>query len=189
ARQQMPLSDADMEKLKTAILNALHTAPKTAEQLQRAIPANLVKDFGPELKRIGLTNSLALGINLLKEEGKVLKQQYNKRLDSTEYGFVLTSSLLPDSDPFNLRLEEACAQLATQYFRAEAPARVKDFAWWAGINVTDAIKGAAEVKPKLVPVEVEGTKDEFLISESDLETFLNFKPPDAALSFIPYRDT
>ena len=185
----MPLSDPDMEKLKTAILNSLHSAPKTAEQLQRAIPANLVKDFGADLKRIGLTNSLALGINLLKEEGKVLKQQCKKRLDSTEYAFVLTSSLLPDSDPFNLRMEEACAQLAAQYFRAEAPARVKDFAWWAGINVTDAIKGASEVKPKLVAVAVEGTKDEFLISESDVDAFMSFKVPEGAVNFIPYRDT
>jgi hypothetical protein len=189
ARQQMPLSDLDMERLKTAILSALHAGPKTAEQLQRAVPANLVKDFGPDLKRIGLTSSLSLSVNLLKEEGKVLKQQSKKRLDSTEYSFVLTSSMLPEADIFNLRLEEAFAQLAAQYFRAEAPARAKDFAWWAGINVTDAIKGAAEVKPTLVPIPVEGTKDEFLISEADFDAFVSFKPPDAAVNFIPYRDT
>jgi hypothetical protein len=189
ARQQMPLSDADMEKLKTAILNALHSSSKTIEQVQRAVPSTLIRDFSPELKRIGLTSSLSLALNLLKEEGKVLKQQTKKRLDSTEYAYHLTANLLPDADPFSLRNEEACAQLAAQYFRAEAPARAKDFAWWAGINVTDAIKGAAEVKPKLVPLQVEGTKDEFLISESDLDTFLNFKAPEAAVSFIPYRDT
>ena len=148
-----------------------------------------MRDFGVDLKRIGLTNSLALAINLLKEEGKLLKQQGKKRLDSTEYSYVLTSALLPDADPFDLRMEEACIQLATQYFSAEAPARIKDFAWWAGINVTDAIKGAAEVKPKLVPIVVEGTKDEFLISEADLDALLSFKPPEAALNFIPYRDT
>jgi hypothetical protein len=189
ARQQMPISDADMEKLKTALLNALHSGHKTIEQLARVIPGNLVKDFGPDLKRIGLTNSLTLAINLLREEGKVLKQQGKKRLDSTEYSFVLTSNVVPEADPYNLRMEEACAQLAAQYFRAEAPARVKDFAWWAGINVTDAIKGAGEVKPKLVAIPVEGTKDEFLISETDLEAFVNFKAPEAAINFIPYRDT
>jgi len=96
---------------------------------------------------------------------------------------------LPEADPFNLRMEEACAQLAAQYFRAEAPARVKDFAWWAGINVTDAIKGASEVKPKLVPILVEDTKDEFLISESDIDSLLSFKPLENALNLIPYRDT
>jgi hypothetical protein len=59
----------------------------------------------------------------------------------------------------------------------------------AGINVTDAMKAAAEVKPKLVPIAVEGTKDEFLVSESDVDALLSFKPPEAAVNFIPYRDT
>src|SRR5215813_14342367 len=49
ARQHMPLSDPDMEKLKTAILNSLHSTPKTTEQLHRMVPSSLVKDFGPEL--------------------------------------------------------------------------------------------------------------------------------------------
>src|SRR5437016_1349625 len=133
ARQQMPVTDAEMEKLKTAILKALQSGARTAEQIQQSVPSNLVKDFGQELKRIGLTNSLSLAINLLKEEGKLLKQQGKKRLDSTEYSFMLTSNLLPDVDPFSLRLEEACTQLAAQYFRAESPARIRDFAWWAGI--------------------------------------------------------
>src|SRR5262245_356550 len=59
ARQQMPVTDVEMEKLKEAILKALHSSPKTTEQLLHAAPANLVRDFGPELKRIGLTNSLS----------------------------------------------------------------------------------------------------------------------------------
>jgi hypothetical protein len=178
-----------MEILKSAVLKALHHGPRTADQIRTTVPPSLVKDFGPDLKRIGLTNSLTLAINLLKEEAKLIKQQAKKRLDSTEYSLALTSSVLPQADPFNLRMEDACAQLAAQYFRAEAPARVKDFAWWAGINVTDAIKGANEVKPKLVPIHVDGTKDEYLMSEADVEDFLAFEPSELAVSFIPYRDT
>src|SRR5947207_5862146 len=189
ARQQMPITDAEMEKLKGAILKSLHSGPKTSEQLQQMLPPNLIRDFGADLKRIGLTNSLSLGINLLKEEGKVLKQQSKRRLDIMDYSFVLTSSILPEADPFSLRLEEAFAQLADQYFKAEAPARAKDFAWWAGINVTDAIRGGGEIKPKLVPVSVEGTADEFLISESELDDFFAFEPQDFVINFIPYRDT
>src|SRR5207247_6673492 len=97
ARHDMPVNDADMEKLKTSILKALQSSVKTTEQLQHAVPANLVRDFGQEIKRIGLTNSLALAISLLKEEGKLLKQQCKKRLDSTEYAFGLTSNLLPEA--------------------------------------------------------------------------------------------
>jgi len=189
ARQQMPITDAEMEKLKGAILKSLHSGPKTSEQLQHVVPSNLVRDFGTELKRIGLTNSLSLAINLLKEEGKVLKQQSKRRLDTMDYSFVLTANILPEADPLNFRLEEACAQLADQYFRAEAPARVKDFAWWAGINVTDAIRGAGEIKPKLTPVSVEGTVDEFLISESEVDDFFAVEPQEFVINFIPYRDT
>ena len=189
ARQQMPVTDAEMEKLKVAILKSLHSGAKTSEQIQHAVPSNLARDFGPDLKRIGLTNSLSLAINLLKEEGKLLKIQSKKRLDTMDYSFVLASSILPDADPQNLRMEAACAQLAQQYFKAEAPARIKDFAWWAGINVTDAIRGAGEVKPKLIPIQVEGTPDEFLISESDLDEFFSFEPQEFAINFIPYRDT
>ncbi len=188
-RQQMPITDADMERLKSAILKTLQTGPKTSENLHHAVPAGLVREFGPELKRIGLTGSLSLAINLLREEGKVLKQQAKKRLDSTEYAFVLTSSIVPEADPFNLRMEPACAQLAALYFKAESPARVRDFAWWAGINVTDAIRGVSELKPKLVPISVEGTKDEFLISEAELDEFFAFTPEESGVNFIPYRDT
>ena len=189
ARQQMPITDAEMEKLKGAILKSLHSGPKTSEQLQQMLPPDSIRDFGADLKRIGLTNSLSLGINLLKEEGKVLKQQSKRRLDIMDYSFVLTSSILPEADPFSLRLEEACAQLANQYFKAEAPARAKDFAWWAGINVTDAIRGGGEIKPKLVPVSVEGSADEFLIGESEVDDFFAVEPQEFVINFIPYRDT
>ena len=130
-----------------------------------------------------------LSINLLKEEGKIIKIHSKKRLDSMQYSYVLTSSLLPEVVTLDFRMEEACTQLAAQYFRAEAPARARDFAWWAGINVTDAIRAAGELKPKLVPIAVEGTKDEYLISEADVDEFLAFTPDESAINFIPYRDT
>jgi hypothetical protein len=189
ARPQMPVSDADMERLKTVILRTLEAGPKTIEQFHRTAPKELVRDFGPDLKRIGFTNSLSLALNLLKEDGKVIKVQTRRRLDSTDYSYTLTSELLPEVDPFSMRNEEACARLAAQYFKAEAPARVRDFAWWAGINVTDAIRGADEVKPKLVPIAVEGTKDEYLISESDLDQLYASAVQESSISLIPYRDT
>ena len=189
ARQQMPITEPEMEKLKAAVLKVLERTSKTMDQIISAAPAALIRDFPVDLKRIGLTNSLSLAVNLLKEDGKILKVQTRKRLDSTEYSYALMANLLPEADPINLRFEEACSRLASQYFRAEGPARIRDFAWWAGINVTDAMKSADEVKPKLVPIPVEGTKDEFLISEAEFEEFAGFDPHTDAINFIPYRDT
>ena len=189
AKQQMPVTDAEMDKLKNKLLQELEGGVKTAERLQAAVPRNLVKDFGPEFKRIGFINSLSLALNLLKEEGRILKIQTRRRLDSTDYSYILLSELLPEVDPFAMRNNEAWARLAAQYFKSESPARARDFAWWAGINVTDAIKGIEEVKPKLVPIMVEGSKDEYLIPEPDLQEFYNFSPSESPFSLIPYRDT
>src|SRR6267142_6431143 len=88
ARQQMPVTDIEMEQLKSYILKILQPGARTPEHIQQAVPSNLVRDFGQDLKRIGLTNSLSLAINLLKEEGKLIKQQSKKRLDSTSYSLV-----------------------------------------------------------------------------------------------------
>jgi hypothetical protein len=189
ARQQMPVTDAEMDRLKTKLLQELESGSKTAERLQASVPRNLIKDFGPELKRIGFINSLSLALNLLKEEGRIVKIQTRRRLDSTDYSYILLSELLPEVDPFAMRNDEAWARLAAQYFKSESPARARDFAWWAGINVTDAIKGIEEVKPKLVPIAVEGSKDEYLIPESDIQDLYNFSPQESPFSLIPYRDT
>src|SRR5207244_5475317 len=48
---------------------------------------------------------------------------------------------------------------------------------------------AGEIKPKLTPVSVEGTVDEFLIGESEVDDFFAFEPQDFVINFIPYRDT
>jgi Winged helix DNA-binding domain len=189
ARQQMPVTDAEMDKIKTKLLQELEGGTRTASQLEAAVPRVLIKDFGPELKRIGFINSLSLALNLLKEEGRVIKIQTRRRLDSTEYSYILLSDLLPEVDPFAMRNNEAWTRLAKQYFKAEAPARARDFAWWAGINVSDAIKGIEEVKPKLVVITVENSKDEYLIPESDLDEFYRFSPEDSPSNLIPYRDT
>lgn len=189
ARQQMPVTEPEMEKLKTAVLQLLESGSKTSDQLLKAAPPGLVRDFGPDLKRIGFSNSLALAINLLKEEGRIIKIQTKPRLDSTDYSYILLSDLLPEIDLFAMRSQEACTKLAAQYFRAEAPARIKDFAWWAGINVTDAMKGAEEVKPRLVPIAVEGSRDEYLIAEADLDDLQGFSSTGPHINLIPYRDT
>lgn len=186
---RLPVTDAEMDKLKTKLVQELEEGSKSTSQLQAAIPRILIKEFGPELKRIGFINSLSLALNLLKEEGRIIKIQTQRRLDSTEYSYILVSHLLPEVDPFAMRNNEAWARLASQYFKAESPARPKDFAWWAGINVTDAMKGIEEVRPKLVPITVEGSKDEYLIPETDVDAFYSFSPEDSPSNLIPYRDT
>lgn len=189
ARSMMPLSEAELVTLKAAVLELLEDRPRTMAEIQAGLSPSLVREFGPDCKRIGLAGSVPLSVNLLKEENRVVKVQTSRKLDSTDYSYQLISELVPEADPGNCRPEKAYQRLAEQYFRAESPARVKDFAWWAGINVTDAMKAAAELKPKLIAIEVEGSKDEFLIPESEKDDFLAHAHEDTIVNLLPYRDT
>ena len=189
ARPLMPITEREMERLKSSVLIALENGPLNHDEILDKIPESLVRQFPAELRRIGLTGSLWLAINLLKEEGWILKIQSKNRLDSSENSFVLLSVFLPEVDPFNLQTERANIELVAHYFRTEGPARIKDFAWWAGINVTDAMRAAAETRPRLKSLRIENEKDEFLIVETELEQLLDFSPAKSpTVNFIPYRD-
>jgi hypothetical protein len=61
--------------------------------------------------------------------------------------FVLLDEWVPN--PRKLEGDEALAELASRYFRSHGPATEYDFAWWAGLTVSDARLAVELVKPQL----------------------------------------
>jgi Winged helix DNA-binding domain len=53
-------------------------------------------------------------------------------------------------------IEEATAMLANRYFTSRGPATAKDFAWWSGLNLTEARKGIEMNKKFLRRETVDG---------------------------------
>jgi len=189
ARSLIPLTEKELDGLKRAVTATIGSGAASYADILGAVPANLVRPFPAGLKQLGLTGSLWLAINLLKEEGRIVKLQSGRRLDTTEYTFALVSSVLPEVDVFEMRNEHANARLAAQYFAVEGPARIRDLAWWAGIHVSAAMRAAEEIRPRLVPVRVEGSREEFLIGEPAVDQFRSFRPPGTpSVNLIPYRD-
>ena len=68
--------------------------------------------------------------------------------------FVLLDEWAPYSR--NLSLEESLAELARRYFSSHAPATVYDFAWWAGLTVTEARAGLDAARPGLLSEAIDG---------------------------------
>ncbi|MFD0682556.1 MULTISPECIES: winged helix DNA-binding domain-containing protein [unclassified Paenibacillus] len=62
--------------------------------------------------------------------------------------FVLLDEWAPGAK--ELSMSEALAKLTEKYFTSHGPATVQDFAWWAGITLTDARKGVEAVRSRLV---------------------------------------
>lgn len=74
--------------------------------------------------------------------------------DGTRFTYMLVDERVPAS-PARDR-DEALADLAGRYFRTRGPATAHDFAWWSGLTVGDARRGAAAAQPRLAQVEVDG---------------------------------
>jgi len=78
--------------------------------------------------------------------------------------------------------EEAIAELALRYFNSHAPATLKDFVWWSGLNITESKKG------------MEAIKAGFLVEKIDSKEYwlpASFKLPakkEAATFLLPAYD-
>ena len=68
-------------------------------------------------------------------------------LENKEQTFVLLDEWVPHAR--ELSAEEGLAELARRYFTSHGPATLQDFAWWAGITLTNARTGLEAVKALL----------------------------------------
>ncbi|RDC64323.1 winged helix DNA-binding domain-containing protein [Adhaeribacter pallidiroseus] len=65
----------------------------------------------------------------------------------------LTYALLDEKVPtstHSFTRPEALAELASRYFTSHGPATLPDFAWWSGLNLTDARLGLEAIKAQLM---------------------------------------
>ncbi len=71
-----------------------------------------------------------------------------------EHTFALLDDWIPAARI--LDREEALTELAHRYFTGHGPATVKDFAWWAGLKISDARAGLDHARSKLASETVAG---------------------------------
>jgi hypothetical protein len=74
----------------------------------------------------------------------------------TQQALVLLDEWAPASrDPHPSR-DESLAEFVLRYFDGHGPATLKDFCWWSKTTVTDAQRGLAGVRDRLVETEIDG---------------------------------
>ena len=73
-------------------------------------------------------------------------------------GKQLTYALLDERVPPApaLQRDEALAELSRRYFATRGPATTQDFAWWSGLTVSDARRGAEAAAPAVRPEVIDG---------------------------------
>jgi len=71
-----------------------------------------------------------------------------------QFTYALFDDRVPASAP--LVKDEALAQLARRYFISRGPATVRDFSWWSGVAIADAVRGLDIIKSQLRSLVVDG---------------------------------
>lgn len=75
-------------------------------------------------------------------------------LQGKQFTYALLDERVPPTRPIDRG--QALAKLTLKYFVSHGPAQVKDFAWWSGLTVKEAMSGIEMVKPKLVEEIIDG---------------------------------
>ncbi len=138
-----------------------------------ATSKSLESPAGVEGQRLGAL------LRCLRYEGRLLALPH-EGLNSGAHRYVSTEAWIPDDfdtgDP-----ETALAWLAGAYLRGYGPARVEDFAWWAGIGKRAAAKALAT----LPTVDV---GDGLLLPRREEAAFGKVKAPRGTVDLLPKWD-
>ena len=167
--RKLGVTDAELDKLCRAVLDALKSEPLDPDQL-RSASGGAARSLGEEGKKKGLTTTLPLALGKLQSEGEIRRIPIDGRLDQQRYRYTLWRP-----NPlagFKTPPDECHTQLARYFFSWIGPATSADFQAFAALGVKAA---QAAIEPlKLEPVEK--GDDRLLLPEHRAE-LASFKVP------------
>lgn len=85
-----------------------------------------------------------------------------------QHTFVLLDEWIPKTKM--LTKDESLAELATMYFRSHGPATARDFAWWIGVTITEALRAIDMIRLK--KIEDYFFTDDLVISQNHIVRLL-----------------
>jgi hypothetical protein len=141
---ELGLDDQTLERCREIIVDAL----KGGKQMDRSVLLQLIEEEG-------IHTGNQRGYHMLWNsayQGLICFGPMNGKQQT----IVLLEEWVPDSR--ELSYEGALQEIASRYFSARGWAAVQDFAWWAGITLTDARRGLESVKNELLSEDIEGSE-------------------------------
>lgn len=140
--QQLDLDAATLDRSQTLIHDALSGGQRMAR------PALM-----QQLENAGIRTGSQRGYHILwhcAQRGLICLGPN----EGKQQTFVLLAEWA--GQPTTLARDEALAELARRYFTSHGPAAVQDFAWWAGLTLTEARAGLDGARPALLSERIDG---------------------------------
>jgi len=88
--RKLDVSDAEIAKLSSAVLDALRKGPLSPDEIRYATGA-ASRSLGPEGVRKGLSTTLPIALGSLQVSGRIRRVPMNGRLDQQRYRYALGS--------------------------------------------------------------------------------------------------
>jgi hypothetical protein len=165
--RKLGVTDAEIEKLKAAILKALSKEALDPDAL-RSATGSAARSLGPEGVKKGLATTLTLGLGLLQSAGEIRRLPVNGRIDQQRYRYAVWQ---PNPlAKWKLDMGASFTELAREYYRWIGAASLAEFQWFSGLGVKASQAAVAPLK--LVPLQ-----GDLLALPEDRAAFEKFQPP------------
>ena len=167
--RKLGVTDAELDKLCSVVLEALSRGPMEPEELRGAC-CGAVRNLGDAGRKKGLATTLPVALGRLQAAGEIRRIPTNGRLDQQRYRYVLWQN--SPRVHFKLSAEEAFIELARRFFTWAGPATLAEFQWFSGL-------GAKTAKATVASLGLESLEDtdERLMFPQDREEFRAYKVP------------
>jgi len=165
--RKLGVTDAEIAKLRTAVLKALSDGPLEMDALRTKV-GSAARNLGAEGVKKGIATTLPVAVGLLQSTGDIRRLPVNGRLDQQRYRYTIwqpnpLAKWKKDKD-------EAFTELARNYFSWIGPAKAADFQEFAGLGVKAA-------KAALEPLKLVSVAEDLLLLPDDEAEFRKFKAP------------
>ena len=167
-KKYFAVTDDEVDRLCAGIIDALADGPLDPAGLKDRL-GDLVRNFGEEGKKRGLSNSLPLATSKLQTHGRIRRVPINGRLDQQKYAYTLWDQLPYDS---GVGAESPFTDLARRFYQWTGPASTAQFQWFSGLGVKAANDALAPLG--LIPI---APGSDLLISPDEMADFEAFTPP------------
>ena len=172
-------SATSWEPLYSQVLKALEGGPLTIRQLHDVLKW---KDGESRITVSRLVREMSLRGLLCHSESS------GPWHHTTQYSFARVDKWLLGINQESQSEDEALTSLVRGYLRAYGPASISDFAYWAGMKVSEAKPAFDGLSDSLVEVVVPEQRGKLLILNEDVPTLLEVEERPSVVRLLPCFD-
>ena len=182
---------SEYQRLADSIYEALKDGPQPLRIIKQSISPGLIRTIElPAGKQVARMTNVNVVMTILAQQGKVFSEKYSDPILTRHANrYALMRTVYPKLDLDSISPEDAQTQLVKRYIEVFGPVTEQDILWWTGLNKGLIRSALVALEPELLPIQIKGTKDDYLMLQTEYAQLKRFKAPRAfPVLLLPYED-